>query len=174
MADSQTLARATWTVDLPNRRRLVATADLVHRHGNERPYFSLTGEERNLRKRGDNQVEAGGCIHDEIVEQWPHLAPLAAIHLSDDRGVPMHAVGNGLYWLGFTAPYGPPGGRSLVKFARLWRIDIYSAQEIHAEIGHLHPEQRTEALGKWALLRAHAWATEAAEALSIIRAQEAS
>jgi hypothetical protein len=65
--------------------------------GNARAYFSLTGM---VYERGRDV--AGGCIHDELLAAWPDLAALAALHLSDDDGVPMHALENGWYWAGGT------------------------------------------------------------------------
>lgn len=63
--------------------------------GNPAPYFSLQLEGRKLPSR---RVEIGGAAHAEILEAAPHLADLAALHLSDVDGVPMHAAANGFYW----------------------------------------------------------------------------
>jgi hypothetical protein len=64
-----------------------------------RGYFSITGEIRDERQRPDHMI-AGGCIHDEIREHFPEIAPLIPLHLSNSAtGEPMHAEANGLYWL---------------------------------------------------------------------------
>lgn len=64
--------------------------------GNARPYFSVTGE---IFVPGRRDCEACGCMHEVILKYWPELAPVVALHLSDDRGTPMHAEANGWYWL---------------------------------------------------------------------------
>lgn len=63
---------------------------------NRRPYFSLTCWYRG--KEGSY----AGAAHDEILRQCPQFADLAALHLSDIDGVPMHALENGFYHLGGT------------------------------------------------------------------------
>jgi hypothetical protein len=70
-----------------NGERLDAVAQLSQHAGNASPHFSVTGE----------TPFSGGCLHTEIVEEFPELAPLVALHLSDDNGAPMHAADNALY-----------------------------------------------------------------------------
>lgn len=60
---SKTIAVTKRTKTIGDRRTLTVTADL-HQFGEQAPYFSATAEERNLRRRGDNQVEA--CVVDPI------------------------------------------------------------------------------------------------------------
>lgn len=63
--------------------------------GNRAPYFSITAD------GWENGRESfGGACHDIIAERAPGLADVIALHLSDMDGAPMHAEGNGLYWLG--------------------------------------------------------------------------
>jgi len=124
---AEIIATNTWTKELPDRHRIVATAQLVKLAGNERPYFSVTGEILNLRRKGDNQVERSGAIHDEILRHFPELRPMIACHLADDLGVPMHAIENGLYFLGLTRY---PDARNLALFADLWRIGEDTARTI--------------------------------------------
>lgn len=68
----------------------------------ERGRFSITGEIGR---------EAAGCIHEEILEVFPHLKPLIDLHLSDMEGIPFHGASNGWFWLakalGFQEKYGP-------------------------------------------------------------------
>ena len=73
-----------------------ATA-ILHKIGNQKPYFSLTGR---IVEKGRESVS--GAIHDEILKAFPQLADIAALHLSDIDGVPMHSFENGKYWAGFT------------------------------------------------------------------------
>lgn len=66
--------------------------------GNKTPYFSMTGDV--LRLNRTRWVDAGGgACHDSILKAWPSLAGLAALHLSDHNGEPMHAMSNAEYYL---------------------------------------------------------------------------
>jgi hypothetical protein len=67
---------------------------ILHKIGDQAPYFSLTGEEYEKRR-----LVSCGCMHDRLLEIWPDLKPIADLHLSDIDGVPMHAKANGWYWL---------------------------------------------------------------------------
>lgn len=84
------------------KHRMKVRAELVHRNGNAKPYFSITGEVE--RRAGNNRwvFESAGAIHDQIVDQMPQLEPLLLVHLADDNGVPMHAYENAGYWAGQT------------------------------------------------------------------------
>ncbi len=74
------------------------TAKSEKLQGNRRPYFSVTGEIYCKRHR-HSDVFACGCLHDEILQAWPELAPLVALHLAwSDTGEPLHAEENGFYW----------------------------------------------------------------------------
>ena len=78
--------------------RLQAEGGLHYIKGNSAPYFSLTGSKDIKTGRGWSML-SGGCIHEQLTEQWPELADLAALHLSDINGAPSHAEDNGWYWL---------------------------------------------------------------------------
>jgi hypothetical protein len=54
---------------------------------NKHASFSATAEIRR----------ACGCLHDEIREHFPELAPLVRFHLFDDTG-PLHYIANTKYW----------------------------------------------------------------------------
>ena len=120
--------------------KLTATAELNYIRGNSAPYFSLTADGRE--KRGGCWRESfSGCCHDEILAQWPDLAPLAALHLSDIDGAPMYAFENGWYALAGTADYGERYHRGnstpaldaeqcLQSFANHCRISLDEAREI--------------------------------------------
>lgn len=67
------------------------------------PYFSVTGEAYHITGRqGRPPMLASGCIHDYIQQVTSRFDDVIALHLSDIDGTPMHAVENGLYWLGQT------------------------------------------------------------------------
>lgn len=61
--------------------------------GNGKPYFSLTASGY------DHGSAFGGCCHEVILEHFPQFADLAALHLSDIDGIPMHAEANAWYQL---------------------------------------------------------------------------
>jgi len=60
--------------------------------GKKHASFAVTAEIRRGRK-----VDACGCLHDEIREHFPELAPLLRFHLLDDTG-PLHYIANTTYW----------------------------------------------------------------------------
>jgi hypothetical protein len=102
---TQTIKR-TLTRDMPNGDRIIAKIELRGDEGTLSPGFSLTGEiyearsnaSGATRQRMGRDIDVGGQIHDELIRAFPQLAPLAALHLSDPNGVPMHADANGWYF----------------------------------------------------------------------------
>jgi len=86
---------------------------VLHRIGNQKPYFSLTG-----RVVKDGREVTSGAIHEEILEAFPELEDIAKLHLSDIDGKPMHSFENGKYWAGFTR-WEEANSKHL---ASLWRI----------------------------------------------------
>lgn len=65
--------------------------------------FSLTGTIQRLCARGWVDV-CGGCIHEDIAKQFPHLAPYVKWHLCSSQG-PMHYIANTLH---HADEHGPP------------------------------------------------------------------
>lgn len=138
-------------------------AKLVRYGNNALPYFSVTGEERNLRRRGDNQIEMCGQLHQEILLHFPQLAPLIKLHLADQNGAPMHAISNGVYRLQLDAADGAP---DIAAFARLWRISEAVAVDIYnAAVSSTDP---TAYVTTQAHRLVSSWAQEAAEGLALI------
>lgn len=97
-----------WTTDLPESeraywgaKRITIKAELHHYASNPRPHFSITATIHTTHNMPttDRGWVAGGCLHGAILKTRPDLAPLVALHLSDDTGQPMHAEANGWYWL---------------------------------------------------------------------------
>lgn len=86
---------------------------VLHRIGNQKPYFSLTG-----RVVKDGREVTSGAIHEEILEAFPEIEDIAKLHLSDIDGKPMHSFENGKYWAGFTR-WEEANSKHL---ASLWRI----------------------------------------------------
>jgi hypothetical protein len=61
--------------------------------------FSITADVTTPRSRARRDIEAGGCLHDEIAVIFPELAPLIRWHLTSSDG-PMHYLGNTIYLAG--------------------------------------------------------------------------
>lgn len=120
-----------------------ATA-ILHKIDNKKPYFSLTG-----RVVQNGRESVSGAIHDEILEAFPELEDLAALHLSDIDGKPMNSFENGKYWAGFTK-WEEGNSKHL---SQLWRISqddaaglLYDAlnaqsQDIEVETGEIVLEE---------------------------------
>lgn len=83
----------TWR-DGKDKIRMRVEGGLHYIKGNSSPYFSLTATTwRNGRE------DCAGCMHETILRYFSELGDLAALHLSDIDGKPMHAVTNGWYTL---------------------------------------------------------------------------
>lgn len=77
----------------------------------ERNYFSITGATYEKLGRGqkyydykyfENQkfeFSTGGCIHKTILKHYPNFKVFVDLHLSDLKGIPMHFVANGFYFI---------------------------------------------------------------------------
>ncbi len=137
-------------------RKLTCCAKL-QKIGKQTPYFSLTG--KIVDKKG--KFEAGGCLHDEIVQVWPDLQILADIHLSDENGIPPHAVENGFYFAG-GFPKEFSDARSPKKLAKLFRITEKEANEICVEISENPNQERFRSI---CCLKLDDWALQAKNAI---------
>lgn len=90
--------------------------------------FSITGEINSFDHRLRDRTVCCGCIHDEIAEHFPELAPLIKWHLVSSDG-PLHYVANTTYHAGDLDHYGKRAGEPCawtyaVKFGEfpiLWR-----------------------------------------------------
>ena len=94
---------------------------IIHRIGDQKPYFSLTG---CIVVNG--RTETCGAIHKEILKEFPDLDDLVAMHLSDIDGRPTHSLENGKYWAGFTK--WESGNTKILS--SLWRISERSAERL--------------------------------------------
>lgn len=89
--DAPILRTHQWMEDA-NRLRMKVQGGLHYIKGNKHPHFSLTADISH-----NGIFTSCGCQHDEILKFFPDLADMAALHLSDINGVPMHAEFNGWY-----------------------------------------------------------------------------
>jgi hypothetical protein len=64
--------------------------------GNGHNTFSITAEVVTPASRRRRDIEAGGCLHEEIARVFPELAPFIKWHLVSTDG-PMHYVANTVY-----------------------------------------------------------------------------
>jgi len=79
--------------------------------GNGHERFAITAE---VRRPGKQDVEACGCLHKDIAQVFPELAPLIKWHLVSIDG-PMHYVANTCYQAGDRDCYGlRKGERKLI------------------------------------------------------------
>ena len=141
--------------ELPDEM-LAATIDtkLYQLRGNARPYFSTTA---TVRWRGG--AESGGCCHGDILRVCPALAPLVALHLSDDEGAPMHAEANGFFYLmgaiGYPLEHGPRDNAEKCReyFASHMRLHPVEAESIYAKFlpfVEKYNRGRAERAAQWA------------------------
>lgn len=94
------------------RYKITATVRHDDRCGNGHNTFSITGETWRKADNGHWYEGSGGCIHEQIAQHFPELAPFIRWHLVSTDG-PLHYVANTLYWLGFSGwndgkPSSPP------------------------------------------------------------------
>lgn len=152
------VARCTRAMTLPYGARITATAALIHMRGDELAHFSVTG---TFTRRHVGSVH--GAIVDLAREYLPELAPVCALHLADENGVPMGAVENGAHWLGFT-----PDSTviDLDAFGLLWRVPRTEVRRIYV-LCH-GSDSPTDALLVEAERRSIPWALEAYAAHQLI------
>lgn len=81
------------------QERIKVKGGLHYIRGNYAPYFSLTADIDEERRNGQWVEAGGGACYDRILKHFPQFADLAALHLSNIDGEPMHAESNALYWL---------------------------------------------------------------------------
>ena len=64
---------------------------------NKHNSFAITANVITDRSRKMGDIEAGGCMHEEIARVFPELASLSQWHLFDSDNGPLHYVSNTLY-----------------------------------------------------------------------------
>jgi hypothetical protein len=133
------IAAKSWAkvfVENNQKHRIEVIAEL-HSLGGQAPYFSITGEVDRQAKNNRWMPFLSGCIHEEILQQFPQLKPLVDVHLSDKDGVPMHAYENAAYWAGYTKYQ----QRDISKLAKHLRVAEWFAKDL---IGYLEHHYGTD------------------------------
>ncbi len=158
--------------------RYQALGGLHYIKGNSSPHFSLTYSEEVRTGQGWS-MRGAGADHEAILKRWPSLKDLAALHLSDKDGQPMHVKANGWYWLaGFLGGMGEEyhGGQDrkpeecLQIFADLVRVSLDSARGLARKFREgsdkgANRRARTR-FGKWCDKQGPRWAAEAAACIT--------
>lgn len=67
------------------------------RCGNGHNSFTITAHVVTPASKRRGDIEAGGCMHEEIARIFPELAPFIKWHLTSTDG-PLHYVANTTYW----------------------------------------------------------------------------
>ena len=81
------------------KHRITVYGGLHLIQGNSAAYFTLTCDIDRQKPGNHHWYEwGGGASHDAILARFPQFADLAALHMSDPDGTPVHAVANGWYW----------------------------------------------------------------------------
>jgi len=116
---------------------LTVDIELTHIKGNKKPSFSVTGNIKD---------DVSGCIHKEILKEFPDLKDVVALHLADDDGMPMYALENGWYWM---------QQNKLDYCANLWRTSIQEVEQLKNTC------QTKEQLNIWIESQKERWLNEA-------------
>ena len=74
----------------------VITAIVKYHSLGQAPYFSITAEVSTPASRRRRDLEACGCMHEDIAHAFPELAPFIKFHLMT-RDAPMHYIANTIY-----------------------------------------------------------------------------
>lgn len=125
--------------------------------------FSITaGIWQKDKPKTDRYYIMGGCCHDEIIATMPELKIFVNLHLCDYKGIPMHAVENGFYFLreGFSDTK-PDSKKFKKEFCAYYRITEDQFQVLNIAENKL---QYALALQNIGILKQ--WETQANEAIS--------
>jgi hypothetical protein len=98
--------------------------------GNGHNSFAITAE---IFRPGARDCEACGCLHDEVAEYFPELAPLIKWHLTSSDG-PLHYIANTVYHAGDRDCWGLRKGETRPsrdpKGAIFWKLEAVNAEGV--------------------------------------------
>lgn len=121
---------------------------LYHIAQNPTSHFSVTGAIGTKAQLRNGNWQGGGCCHEIILKHFPELAPIVALHLSDEDGVPMHAEANANYWAGLSSF---PDAKDVTVLAKHLRITLEDAEAlttkeaVAAKVEEMRPVWKAEA-----------------------------
>lgn len=172
---------ATHPIPRYGKRHVITVTAGLEQIERQAPYFSVTADVRVPGQR----VNVCGMLHDDVLTAFPDLAPVVALHLSTDDGVPMHAEANGWYWLagalgglgeryhGGSGTFGRTPAECLTIFAGHCRIPLDHAQRIATVVNtDDHPRSAWAALCDSMRDRWHQEAVSAIALLDTLIAKE--
>lgn len=170
-----TTCRTGWT-EGDDRIAMVVKFGLHHLRGNSSPYFSVTVDGYE-----NGRESFGGCCHDKVLEHFPQMADIVALHLSDLDGSPMHAEANGIYWLGgivnipgISSAYMDKSASECIRiFAEHARVTEKDAVRLAGQIATTRKESGKDnaraVFAEWINLQRPRWK---AEAVAVIKRYE--
>lgn len=91
--DGSEAIRVRFGISVTNHAYFSVTADVAQKFTGTP---SRMGEYMQINKQVF-EIWGGGCMHDKVLEYFPEMADIVALHLSDIDGMPMYAVENGWY-----------------------------------------------------------------------------
>jgi len=125
--------------------------------------FAITAD---IWEKGKPQTDKywimGGCCHDEILKAQPNLKIFVDLHLCDYKGIPMHAIENGFYFLreGFNSTK-PDSPKFKPEFCAYYRITPAQFDVLNTSENKIQYALHLQSLG---ILKQ--WETQANEAIS--------
>ena len=126
--------KKTFSKDLPDNQKIIAEVRFDDDCGNGHNTFSITG---SIYEGKSREPIMCGCIHDEIREHFPELAPFIKFHLCSTDG-PLHYLANTLYLAGDTDHWGLKkgeiqhlkGGKSQKP---MWKLPYIKSEWVHSD-----------------------------------------
>lgn len=126
----KTLAARDVTLDGIAYRRVEALYGISDDFPGQKPYFTVRGSMWTSLRRRDPEVS--GAIGEQLCVVFPQLYGIAALHLSDVDGVPLHAEANGWYFLRQCEPQRLPQDWTEANLTREQMAEAY----LRAPSGH--------------------------------------
>lgn len=133
--------------------------------------FAITAD---IYEKGKPKIDKyyimGGCCHDEILEVRPDLGIFVDLHLSDYKGIPMHAIANGFYHLREGLDNTKPDSSNFkVEFCNYYRITPEQFDVLNTSENQIQYATKLIALG---ILEQ--WEKQANEAIKLLEEMTAS
>lgn len=129
------------------------------KNGHQDFSITATGWEKGKPKTDRNMIY-GGCCHEEILKVEPTLRIFVNLHLCDYKGIPMHAVANGFYFLREGFESAKPGDENFkekyCEYYRIYEWQFDRLMDAENEIQYALLLQQLHILDQWELEAQHA------------------